>query len=358
MIKSSKISIKYARTVKRSNLDDFIREYQKVLQTSIDLIWDDKTIKPLLEKRHTEKIDSWLSQRAIQCAGKQASAIVRGCKTKQSRRLYVINQLNKEGQFKKARKLNEIYLKNTVSKPNISNTEPELDSRFVKINLENPTTFEGWITLTCLGNKMKIQIPFNKHKHFNKLQQIGELKSGIRISKDRITMLFDLPEPVQVPEGKTLGIDIGQKTTLSMSNGTTVEADHHGHTYESICNRLAIKQKGSKSFQRTQKHRSNYIHWCCNQVNLNGVKRVNLENIKHLRKFKSTGRSLGHWNYAELFDVLEGKLSDAGVQITKVNPTYTSQRCSSCGWVCKSNRKLKRFKCVKCGFAADADLNA
>lgn len=358
MIKSSKISVKYARTSKRSNINAFIDEYQVVLRTFIDLIWDDETIRPLLDKKYTGQISSWLSQRAIQCAAKQASAIVRGSKTKQNRRLFIISKLNKDGQFKKARKLKGIYLKNAVSKPDVKTVEPELDLRFVKIDLDNSTTFDGWITLTSLGKKLKIKIPFKKHKHFNKLQDLGILKPGVRISKDQITMMFDLPEPVQVNIGQTLGIDIGQKTTLSISNGKTIETDNHGHNYQSICNRLARKKKDSKSFERTQKHRSNYIRWCCNQVDLTNIKKVNLENIKHLRRFKRTKRSLGHWNYSELFDVLESKLGDAGVQIAKVNPIYTSQRCSGCGWVCKSNRKSKKFKCAKCGFTADADLNA
>ena len=50
--------------------------------------------------------------------------------------------------------------------------------------------------------------------------------------------------------------------------------------------------------------------------------------------------------------------NDAGVQIHYVNPIYTSQRCSQCGWVRKTNRKGKRFKCDKCGYEHDADLNA
>ena len=62
------------------------------------------------------------------------------------------------------------------SKPNINEVEPVLDSRFVNIDLNNETTFDGWITLSSLGNKLKIQIPFNKHKHFNKLNQIGKIK--------------------------------------------------------------------------------------------------------------------------------------------------------------------------------------
>jgi IS605 OrfB family transposase len=358
MIKSSKITTKYSRTTKRSNLNVFIEEYRRVVKTFVDLIWSDETVRPLLDKQFTSQINSWLSQRAIQCAGKQASSIVRGCKAKQNKRLYIINRLNKEGQFKKARKLKEIYLKNTVSKPDISVIQPELDSRFVKIDLAGTTSFDGWITLTSLGNKMSIKIPFKKHKHFNKMLEAGKLKSGIRVSNTACTFIFDVPEPIPVVAGKTLGIDIGQKTTLSCSNGVAVEADSHGHTYQSICQKLARKKKDSIAFKRAQKHRSNYIRWCVNQVDLSGIKQVNLENIKYLRKGKRTRRSLGHWNYAELFDVLESNLIDAGVQINKVNPTYTSQRCSCCGWVCKSSRKAKKFKCAACGFTADADLNA
>ena len=357
-IKSSKVTLKYSNVNKLNKLNDFINEYQNVVKEFIDLIWNDNTVRPLLDKNYTQKINSWLSQRAIQCAGKQASAIVRGCKTKQNKRLYIINKLNKEGQFKKARKLKAIYDKNTVSKPDVNIIEPELDSRFVKISLGSPTSFDGWITLTSLGNKLNIKIPFKRHKHFNKMLEQGIIKKGVRISKNKITMMFDLPEPTKTTKGKILGIDIGQKTTLSCSNGKTIESDPHGHTYQSICNKLARRKKDSKAFKRTQKQRSNYIHWCVNQVDLSNIKQVNLENIKHLRRYKRTRRSLSHWNYGELFDVLESKLIGSGVQIHKVNPTYTSQRCSQCGWVCKSNRKLKKFKCAKCGFVADADLNA
>jgi transposase len=93
-------------------------------------------------------------------------------------------------------------------------------------------------------------------------------------------------------------------------------------------------------------------------LNLDGVKIVNRENIRHLRKGKNTSRMMKHWNYAELFEKLDSKLIDAGVQINKLNPTYTSQRCSCCGWVRKGNRKKKQFKCDKCSFECDADLNA
>ena len=109
----------------------------------------------------------------------------------------------------------------------------------------NKTTFDGWINLTCLGNKLKFNIPVKKHKHFNSLLKLGNLKKGIRISKDNITFMFDIPDIKLKGEGKTLGIDIGQKTTLSCSDGQQLDNDIHGHNYTSICKELSRKKKDS-----------------------------------------------------------------------------------------------------------------
>lgn len=357
MIKSTKTTLKFSNKNKLNNLSTFIDEYRRIVSLFVDKLWVKDDVKCLLDKELTDNVDTWLSSRAVQCAGKQASGIVRGCRKKQSKRLSQISKFEKLGMFKKARKLQQIYDKIKISKPNINCVNPELDERFVKIDLDNSTCFDGWLTLSSLGNKLKIVIPFKKTKHFNKMLSVGMIKKGVRLSKEDITLIFDLPEPIEKIEGKVIGIDVGQKTTLSCSDGQSIGEDPHGHTYQSICKKLSRKKKGSKNFKQADKHRSNYIKWSVNQINLNGIKKVNLENIKHLRKGRRTNRLMSHWNYAQLFDKLEAKLNDSGVQINKVSPTYTSQRCSSCGWVRKGNRKRKQFKCDKCSFECDADLN-
>lgn len=327
----------------------------------VDKLWKKKNLKKFLSKQlySSLKKKTWLTARLVQCAGKQASGIVRGVRKKQEQRKFIIDKFISEKQFKKARKLQRIYDETLVSKPDINQVEPELDSRFVKINLKpNETSFDGWIELKSIGHKIKLDLPFKKHKHFNKMLKKGNIKKGIRISKKNITFMFDIKEPKKVKTGKLIGIDVGQTTTMSCSTGQTVEKDCHGHSYKSICEKLARKKKGSKAFFRAVTHRTNYINWSVHQLNLSDVKEVNIENIKHLRKGKHYSRYASHWNYAELFDRLETTLVDSGVQINKLNPAFTSQRCSCCGWVCERNRKEKAFKCVKCGFTADADLNA
>ena len=67
---------------------------------------------------------------------------------------------------------------------------------------------------------------------------------------------------------------------------------------------------------------------------------------------------MSHWTYTELLNKLESLCQEQGVLVDKVNPIYTSQRCSQCGWTQKSNRKGKIFKCKKCHCELDADLNA
>jgi IS605 OrfB family transposase len=358
MIKSTKTTLKFSNKKKINDIHLFIDEYRRVVGLFVDILWEMERIPSLLPKNITEKINSWLSARALQCAGKQASAIVNGTKSKECKRTFIINKLNNEGKFKKARKLKAINDKLKSSKPNINEVEPVLDSRFVKIDTKNDTIFDGWVTLSSLGNKIKIKIPFKYHKHYNKLKSNGNLKQTIQISKKNITFLFDIPEPKKITNGITLGIDVGQKDALTISNGQTISEDNHKHTYQSICDQLARKKKGSKSFDKKTKHRSNYLRWVINQIDLNDVNVIRRENIKNIRKNKRINRKLSHWNYRELFDVLDSKLNDLGVQVVKLSPTYTSQRCFSCGWVRKSNRKGKQFKCNSCGHTDDADLNA
>lgn len=358
MIKSSKVSIKFANDSKIDNVSTFIDEYRNVVSSFVNKLWDLNTVPNLLPMTLTSGTDTWLSSRAIQCAGKQASGIVRGTKKKQEKRAWIIKKLIDGGKFKQARKLQRTYDSVNISKPEVSQINPELDSRFVKMDFSPSTSFDGWITLSSLGKKIKIVIPFKKHKHFNEMMSSGKILNGIRLSKDFITFMFELPDVNKRKEGTTIGIDIGQSSIISLSNGQIIEADKHGHTFKTICEKLSRKKKGSKGFGQACQHRTNFINWAVNQINLMGVKKVNRENIRNLRKNKRSSRSLTHWNYAELFGKLDSFLEKEGVLLDKKNPTYTSQRCSKCGWVRKGNRKKKLFKCNKCGFATDADLNA
>jgi IS605 OrfB family transposase len=358
LIKSSKTTIKFANDSKIEQLHHFMDEYTRVVGCFVDILWELEKVPVLLPKEITKNIDTWLSARMIQCAGKQSSGIVRGTRVKQERRKYVVGKLIEEGKHKKARKLQRIIDQTINSKPNINNVCPELDSRFVKIDLDNNTSFDGWLTLSSIGNNIKISIPFKKSKHFNKMSSLGKIKAGIRLSRESIIFMFYIETPKKLETGATIGIDIGQKTLISCSNGFTSQKCIHGHDLETINKRMCKRKKGSKGFQRSEAHRENYINWTVNQLNLGGVKELKIENIKNMRKNRNVGRMLSHWTYTNIFEKLEANCLDQGVLVTRVSPTYTSKRCSNCGWTRSRNRKGKMFKCGQCGLITDADLNA
>ncbi|MGW1195741.1 zinc ribbon domain-containing protein [Streptomyces sp. NPDC002536] len=65
------------------------------------------------------------------------------------------------------------------------------------------------------------------------------------------------------------------------------------------------------------------------------------------------------WHCLEL--ALTNAARHTGTLVVKVNPTYTSQRCSACSLVSEGNRESQavfRCKAEGCGHAENADVNA
>ncbi len=74
---------------------------------------------------------------------------------------------------------------------------------------------------------------------------------------------------------------------------------------------------------------------------------------------KNANRFLKNWSYFDLQSKIEYKAKEAGIQVVKISPNYTSQRCSKCGYIASDNRlSQQNFKCLKCQYEANADYNA
>ena len=59
------------------------------------------------------------------------------------------------------------------------------------------------------------------------------------------------------------------------------------------------------------------------------------------------------------FEMLKYKAEKKGGEVIEVDPKFTSQKCSCCGHISKENRKSQsKFRCIKCNFRLNADLNA
>lgn len=82
-------------------------------------------------------------------------------------------------------------------------------------------------------------------------------------------------------------------------------------------------------------------------------------NLEKLTKDGFSDSILRNWSYFELQKMIEYKAKREGIEVRYVNPCFTSQKCSKCGYIDKENRETQEeFICKKCGLKLNADHNA
>jgi putative transposase len=354
MIRSCKLSLKFTNKEKLRNLRMFLAEYRRVMGELIDVLWDNDKHPKFVSMGAFDGITTWLTARAKQCVGKQAIAIIRGTLKKHQQRMYVRDRLRSEG---KCTKHLDKFIR--PSKPILDNVPAELDERFVEVNDSRVDGFNLWAKFGSFGNRISVMVPLKKTMIYNRWCELrhGVRKHGCRLDDNTMTLCFEC-EPRHNTSKRTIGCDIGITSCLSLSNGVQIKSCKHGHTLSSIQGQLSLRTKGSRGFRRAQTHRTNFINWCVNQLRTQNVGSLVIEDIRDLRKGKNTGRFLSHFTYAKLLRKLELFCEDNDVRLTRVNPAYTSQKCSRCGEVKAQSRNGERFCCVSCGYMMNADVNA
>ncbi|MEU9995641.1 transposase [Streptomyces sp. NPDC050848] len=199
------------------------------------------------------------------------------------------------------------------------------------------------------------------------------------------------PERHAIP-GTTVGIDRGVKTAAVTSDGefydrpfiTVGEArryrrlqQRHSRSAPGSANRAKIVAAMNKTMARVADRRGDF----CTQTAARIVRKnalVVLEDLKIRSMSASTAGTLAEpgrrvaqkrglnraildkgWHRLEL--ALTSAARYTGTTVVKVNPAYTSQRCSACGFVSEGNRESQAvFRCKNpvCGHAEHADVNA
>ncbi|MFA7485550.1 MAG: transposase [Phycisphaerae bacterium] len=96
---------------------------------------------------------------------------------------------------------------------------------------------------------------------------------------------------------------------------------------------------------------------------------IQIENLSGLAN-ELSGTFIGqHWRYNQLQNYIKYKAQENGIEVKKINPFYTSRRCSNCGFIRedfnfeyrnanKKNGKSTMFECPECNYKDSADYNA
>ena len=267
-----------------------------------------------------------------------------------------IPAMYKSNANRQAYQIVQLIRKDKKAKCPIFHGEMKLDHKLVDIYMDNPNSFDLWIRLTSTKFRKRVYLPCRRHKQFNKWLEQGTLKQAIAIKylndKLRFRLCIDIPDKPKKESGETIGCDVGYNKLLATSDNKI-----YGKEIKQIVDKIYRRQTGSKRKIKSIEQRQNYVGQELNKLNLSNIHTLVIEDIKELKKHRKMGK-LQYWSYRQAFDKLERLCQENCVHLVKVNPAYTSQKCSTCGFVDKANRLGERFKCLKCGTELDADFNA
>jgi putative transposase len=173
-----------------------------------------------------------------------------------------------------------------------------------------------------------------------------------------------------------LGVDLGICTVAMDSEGESFTGkDVRKKRAQYVARRAALQRVGTRSAKRRLKHMSGRERRWMKHVNhtitktlvakvVGTRKALALEDLTGIREGEVTvrreqGYERHSWAFYQLRTFLTYKAALAGVPVLLVDPAYTSQRCSRCGYCDPANRQSQSsFKCRQCGFCCHADYNA
>jgi putative transposase len=226
---------------------------------------------------------------------------------------------------------------------------------------------EGKVRLSKIGKvRIKLHHPI-----------VGKVKTcTVRRQNNKWYVCFACEiEPTSLPTtGQSIGIDVGLEKFAALSNGSFIENPRFFRKEEEALakaqRKLCKLPKGSKEryrakkvvsrvHERTRNRRHNFVHQLSRKlVNENDVLVVEKLNTKNMLSSRYLAKSISDASWTMFRNVLTYKAESAGRVIVAVNPAYTSQDCSACGYRAKKPLKERWHNCPMCGLSLDRDMNA
>ena len=213
----------------------------------------------------------------------------------------------------------------------------------------------------------------------NYLPEVEYKRATISTDGDRFycSVLFEatpkeLPEPIH----SSVGIDLGVKTTVTTSHGTTFHLKRNRRLERRLKRAQRVVSRRRKDsirrnrarkrlrilYRKISNQRNDFIHKTTSTlVSENQVIRMEDLNTKGMMKNHCLAASISHASFGEIKRQLTYKCEWYGRSLQLVSRFYpSSQLCSHCGARNKEMKNLNRrtFVCHTCGFSLDRDLNA
>lgn len=225
-----------------------------------------------------------------------------------------------------------------------------------------------------------------KIKGYKKLKEIKGRIINATISKEPtvnyyVSVSYEIQNVNAITNPKNIvGIDLGIKELLTLSDGTTIDNIHAQEKFEKRIKRkqkeLSRKIKGSKNYYKCKKElailynkltnlRKSYIHKITkditNEYDIITCEKLKTEEMIIKGKNSNLSSKLIDTTFAEILRQLSYKAKFKGKRFYQINSYYpSSQVCSRCDNQDKTYKDLSKreYICKKCGQVLDRDLNA
>lgn len=186
------------------------------------------------------------------------------------------------------------------------------------------------------------------------------------------------PEPLP-PSEEAVGLDVGLEKFAALSHGEFVanprflrkdekalakaqrKADKlkAARTREQKAKRRKANKVVRRIHERIRHRRHNFVHQTARKlVNRYGLIAVEKLNVQGMQGNHCLAKSISDAAWSMFRQVLAEKAESAGRKVVNVNPAYTSQDCSGCGYRAKKKLSERWHYCPQCGLSLDRDTNA
>ena len=235
------------------------------------------------------------------------------------------------------------------------------DIRTMKVFLES-----GYCKLTTAFGRLRYD--FQLPEYYKRYVGWKVTNAQLKITKNAcyLNVQVEQPDPEPITGDRRLGVDLGINNIAVCSDNTFWESGHV-KAVKGKCQylRSKLQSKGTRSAKRKlqklsgreRRFQKDVNHQIANWIVSKPYDIIALEDLTNIRN-GNKNKKLGKWSFAELRSFVEYKAMAIGKNVITIDPRYTSQTCSRCGYQHKNNRIGRIFKCKSCGFQIDADLNA
>jgi putative transposase len=265
-------------------------------------------------------------------------------------------------------------------RPRFNNISMHLDSKVVELNKKEGNgakSFDYWLKVSTLEKGNPVYIPLKANTYAEQLE--GKFLDYCQIVEDdngslEFRIIKELKKKEYVPAIDEIAIDLGLRPLFATDKG-----DLFGRNFfdtlkvfdEKITKRMASLQKRGRkprSDKKFRKYVDNLRDLLKNEITrlINVVikiykpKRIIIERLdfRSPELSKRMNRIIQNFGKRYIKEKLQRLQELYGIEVVEINPAYTSQECSCCGYIDKRNRKdTQEFECKACGNKMNAQIN-